>query len=148
MLKILTFGVVVSVSLCGCNVIPRSGIIGAHAISGDVLDATTGLPVQNAQVCVRYQKLSLRYYVRGLTSTDANGHFAIAASPEHVRLLDDSSSVIPSVSVTHPKYDAHMSIFRDFSQDTQLTIKLNPRKPGRPDDPYITCSDSAIAPRQ
>lgn len=144
---LFAFGILAYTTLlCACNIIPHTGIIGAHAISGDVIDGTTGAPVRGAEVCARYEKLSLRYYVRGLTHTDANGHFEIAANPERVRVLEDPTSAAPSLSVSHSNYRPHMLIFHDFTKDERLTIKLYPREPGTPDDPYITCSDSAITP--
>ena len=119
-----------------CNVIPHKGSISAHRLSGQVIDFDSGKPVAGATVCVKYAKLDVQYYLRGVTQTDANGRFVIPAAPETVNLLDrPDAPQTPFVNVVHPEYASTGLLMRDFTQDREVTIRVR-----RLSDKYLMSS--------
>jgi hypothetical protein len=129
--------------LGACNVIPHSGVISEHSISGHVVDAKTGSPIYGALVCVKYEKLGLSYYVRGQTTTDASGAFTIPASPERVSLLESPESPRdPSIIVMHPDYAPGFLLFTSLDSDRVVTIRMQPPSP-QESWRVINCSTSA-----
>lgn len=133
-------------SLQGCNVIPSTGVIHEYAIAGQVVDADTALPIQGATVCVRYDKLGLKYYVLGVNQTNEQGKFSFPASPERVSLLESPDAARkPIVSVLHNDYSPVEMVLMNVIQDRVLTVKMHTLSEQHPDSAFINCSGDAIA---
>lgn len=134
------------VGLQGCNVIPSAGVIHAYAIAGQVVDADTALPIPGATVCVRYDKLGLKYYVEGVSKTNEHGMFSFPASPERVSLLEDRRAARnPIVSVLHQNYSPVQIVLMNVDEDRTLTVKMHKLSIQHPVSTAINCTDDATA---
>jgi hypothetical protein len=124
-----------------CNVVPHRGSISAYRLSGQIIDFDSGKPIAGATVCVKYAKLDLQYYLRGVTETDVNGRFVIPAAPETVNLLDrEDAPQTPFVNVVHPEYAPTGLLMRDFTQDREVTVRVHRLSDKYLRSAYIDCT--------